>query len=64
VLHCRRIVDGGSSADAQLRVFAPDNPADGPGGLNAVLRWIAQDTVASVKPSAAEQWDSAAVGRS
>jgi carboxylate-amine ligase len=45
VLHCRRIVDGGSSADAQLRVFAPANPADGPGGLDAVLRWLAQATV-------------------
>jgi carboxylate-amine ligase len=64
MLHCRRIVDGGSSADAQLRVFAPDDPADGPGGLNAVLGWIAQATVASVKPSVPEQWDSAAVGRS
>jgi carboxylate-amine ligase len=46
VLHCRRIVDGGSSADAQLRAFAPENPAEGPGGLDAVLRWIAQATAA------------------
>jgi carboxylate-amine ligase len=44
VLHCRRIVEGGSSADEQLRVFAPGNP-DGPGGLDAVLRWLAQATV-------------------
>ena len=41
VLHCRTIVRSGSSADAQLRIFAEENAADGHGDLDAVLRWIA-----------------------
>lgn len=42
VVHCRTIVRGGSSADAQLRAFAQENAANGHGGLYGVLRWIAQ----------------------
>ena len=43
--HCREIISGGSSADRQLRVFeqASQTPASGP--LDAVLRWIADNTV-------------------
>jgi len=42
--HCREIVAGGSSADRQLRVFeqAGRTPESGP--LDAVLRWIADNT--------------------
>jgi carboxylate-amine ligase len=43
ILHCRNIVSAGSSADEQLRAFAPKNPSN-PGGLDAVLRWIVGTT--------------------
>ena len=45
VLHCRTIVRSGSSADAQLRMFAQENGADEHGHLDAVLRWIAASSL-------------------
>jgi carboxylate-amine ligase len=45
VHHCREIISGGSSADRQLRVFEEAGQAHAPGGLDAVLRWIADTTV-------------------
>lgn len=43
--HCREIVAGGSSADRQLRVFEQASRTPGSGPLDAVLRWIADNTV-------------------
>jgi carboxylate-amine ligase len=43
--HCREIVGGGSSADKQLRVFEQASQAPASGPLDAVLRWIADNTV-------------------
>jgi carboxylate-amine ligase len=45
VRHCREIVGGGSSADAQLRRFAEAGGADAGGSLDAVLQWIARATL-------------------
>jgi carboxylate-amine ligase len=42
LLHCRRIVESGSSADAQLQVFAMEHAASGRAKLECVLRWIAE----------------------
>jgi glutamate---cysteine ligase / carboxylate-amine ligase len=46
VNHCRKIVQDGSSADAQLRIFAHQMTANGAGALNSVLRWVAETTIA------------------
>jgi glutamate---cysteine ligase / carboxylate-amine ligase len=43
--HCRKIVAGGSSADAQLRVFAQNKTIWDRARLDHVLRWIAATTV-------------------
>jgi carboxylate-amine ligase len=40
VLHCRRIVSGGSSADTQLRVYAQAKATNDADGFYPVLRWI------------------------
>jgi carboxylate-amine ligase len=45
VNHCRKIVMDGSSADAQLRVFARGMTAKAGGALNPALRWIADATI-------------------
>jgi carboxylate-amine ligase len=45
VNHCRRIVSGGSSADAQMRVWTEENIGKSDIRLEAVLRWIAATTV-------------------
>jgi carboxylate-amine ligase len=45
VRHCREIVSGGSSADAQLRSFAAAGGMDAAGSLDAVLQWIARASV-------------------
>jgi carboxylate-amine ligase len=43
--HCRRIVSDGSSADAQLRVWAGENGSADASPLERVLGWIAATTV-------------------
>jgi carboxylate-amine ligase len=45
VLHCRRIVERGTSADRQLAIFEQhaDNPEH---GLRQVTAWLAEATVA------------------
>lgn len=45
VAHCRTIVSGGTSADAQLAIFAERNEQDGTeAALAAVAGWVAQNT--------------------
>jgi glutamate---cysteine ligase / carboxylate-amine ligase len=45
VLHCRTICRNGSSADAQLRIFAQNVSENGRAKLNRVNRWIADATL-------------------
>jgi carboxylate-amine ligase len=45
VNHCRKLVSEGSSADAQLRIFAQESAVTGAGSLEGVLRWIAATTI-------------------
>jgi glutamate---cysteine ligase / carboxylate-amine ligase len=45
VNHCRKIVSEGSSADAQLSIFAQQSAASAAGSLEHVLRWIAATTI-------------------
>ena len=44
---CRAIVSGGTSADAQLRVFAENEHEDAEIALQKVTRWICDTTLAA-----------------
>jgi hypothetical protein len=46
MLGCRAIVSRGTSADSQLQVFRQHGD-DGPGAIDAVVRWIADATTAA-----------------
>jgi carboxylate-amine ligase len=45
VNYCRKLVRVGSSADAQLRIFAQESAVTDAGSLEGVLRWIAATTI-------------------
>jgi carboxylate-amine ligase len=46
LLACRKIVTGGTSADAQLRVFRAQQN-DPPAAIDSVVRWIADASTAA-----------------